>query len=543
MDIEQQQKRGRPKKKKALEQIQESRKSRLKQKSQQKDDNSKYSELNDELDLLGSSEQIKSNNQADEEQEKPQTTFRLKKKKKVVEEQQKKRQMEEEEEKKRKDQKIIKIEPQPLNINKSKNPNYLAVLKNNLSQCNKLLQDKKQIHAKKWKMLKSSNLSQQEYIQTEENLKREEVEEIQEIKLDTINKLHQSDIQGFELIDNIVESFKEDFWEENQNMKPDERAKVVFELDDKVKQTIIDDQILLLEKLMDEKNLITANVQIDQQHFSQFNKNNYNNDEDDKIKQIQPDPVFTEDNSKNNLKTIFLSKYFEETSSESNNMTQYQYNTITGYSQYSRFNYTSNNFYNFNRYGQQGNNNYNSNKQNANNNENTHIEIEDGESRSLMGRIFDDYQKFLKIDQNDYCILEKRKKTLLLDIKSDELFQDENYQKDQYLKYQKLLKEFNAQLEDNQKDLSEQQVQKLVQITAYIINNVHYYKKFKLNCDLIHPMELLYIVEQVERNYQKRKKQEAIIQQQLQKQQSQQQQQQINEQIEQLQQPQQSFKQ
>lgn len=44
-----------------------------------------------------------------------------------------------------------------------------------------------------------------------------------------------------------------------------------------------------------------------------------------------------------------------------------------------------------------------------------------------MARIFEDYNKFLKVDKNDYFILKKRKKALLLDLKSDELFTDAKY--------------------------------------------------------------------------------------------------------------------
>lgn len=38
-------------------------------------------------------------------------------------------------------------------------------------------------------------------------------------------------------------------------------------------------------------------------------------------------------------------------------------------------------------------------------------------------------------------------------------------------------------------------LQELVEISAYIMNNVHYFQKFKLNCDLLHPLDLLYVLE------------------------------------------------
>lgn len=37
---------------------------------------------------------------------------------------------------------------------------------------------------------------------------------------------------------------------------------------------------------------------------------------------------------------------------------------------------------------------------------------------------------------------------------------------------------------------------------AYILNSVHYYQKFKLKCELLHPLDLLLVAEKVtkERN-------------------------------------------
>lgn len=37
---------------------------------------------------------------------------------------------------------------------------------------------------------------------------------------------------------------------------------------------------------------------------------------------------------------------------------------------------------------------------------------------------------------------------------------------------------------------------------AYILNSVHYYQKFKLKCDLLHPLDLLLVADKItsERN-------------------------------------------
>lgn len=55
------------------------------------------------------------------------------------------------------------------------------------------------------------------------------------------------------------------------------------------------------------------------------------------------------------------------------------------------------------------------------------MDIEDGESRSLLNGMFESYEKFISVQKKDYFILEKRLKTLLLDIKSDELFTDNKF--------------------------------------------------------------------------------------------------------------------
>lgn len=40
-------------------------------------------------------------------------------------------------------------------------------------------------------------------------------------------------------------------------------------------------------------------------------------------------------------------------------------------------------------------------------------------------------------------------------------------------------------------------MKELVEISAYIMNNVHYFQKFHLSCDLLHPLDLIYAVEKL----------------------------------------------
>ena len=40
----------------------------------------------------------------------------------------------------------------------------------------------------------------------------------------------------------------------------------------------------------------------------------------------------------------------------------------------------------------------------------------------------------------------------------------------------------------------------LLEIVAYILNSVHYYQKFKLKCDLLHPLDVLLVIEKVKKD-------------------------------------------
>lgn len=42
-------------------------------------------------------------------------------------------------------------------------------------------------------------------------------------------------------------------------------------------------------------------------------------------------------------------------------------------------------------------------------------------------------------------------------------------------------------------------IEQLLEIAAYILNSVHYYQKFKLKCDLLHPLDLLLVIEKIKK--------------------------------------------
>jgi hypothetical protein len=53
-------------------------------------------------------------------------------------------------------------------------------------------------------------------------------------------------------------------------------------------------------------------------------------------------------------------------------------------------------------------------------------------------------------------------------------------------------------------DFSDDQlIENLLEVTAYVLNSVHYYQKFKLKCDLLHPLDLLLVIEKIKKERRK----------------------------------------
>jgi hypothetical protein len=53
----------------------------------------------------------------------------------------------------------------------------------------------------------------------------------------------------------------------------------------------------------------------------------------------------------------------------------------------------------------------------------------------------------------------------------------------------------------NSKDMKDETlIEQLLEIAAYILNMVHYYQKFKLKCDLLHPLDLLLVIEKIKKD-------------------------------------------
>lgn len=47
------------------------------------------------------------------------------------------------------------------------------------------------------------------------------------------------------------------------------------------------------------------------------------------------------------------------------------------------------------------------------------------------------------------------------------------------------------------RNMDDSTVAELVRLTAYVLNNVHYFQKFKVSSEFINPYDLLYILEKI----------------------------------------------
>ncbi|CAD8065000.1 unnamed protein product [Paramecium primaurelia] len=84
---------------------------------------------------------------------------------------------------------------------------------------------------------------------------------------------------------------------------------------------------------------------------------------------------------------------------------------------------------------------------------------------------------------------------MLLDSKSDELYTDKDFQLDQAERY---IEVFNQLKNQNFYELD---LDKMLELTIYIVNNTHYQQKFKLSEDRkqVTPRELLNYIEKLYR--------------------------------------------
>ncbi|KAL4512279.1 hypothetical protein ABPG72_005281 [Tetrahymena utriculariae] len=397
-----------------------------------------------------------------------------------------------------KQQNVIIIPVAPLNINKcfqdillqtSKDQYLLTMIKTILSAGSKKLADKQSVFKKTWTQLRNSNCSHEEYLKWEEQLKRNEAFEIKDIKETTIQRLINSKIRGFVSYDQLLEKGKREYIIRNKLEEDSSILSKEFKLEDKSYEEFRNDQFTLLEKLMKENNLVAIDMlkpdmmKQARELSSQVSINPQMMDEalldqdlllpghidkSDVEKQLE----FLEE-EENVVQKVSLCKYFENKQKMEQSASTQNQSTDNG----SKFSSS-----------------FTSPNQNSSNN-NDPYEIEKNIEKYCFQKIFKSYDDFIHLQPSDNCLIAKRVKSLLLDIKSDELFTDAKFQKEQFEKYQKMLKQINDIDQFDINKLSEETLKNLVEIAAYIMNNVHYFQKFNLKCDLLHPLDLLYVTE------------------------------------------------
>lgn len=87
----------------------------------------------------------------------------------------------------------------------------------------------------------------------------------------------------------------------------------------------------------------------------------------------------------------------------------------------------------------------------------------------------------------------------LLESKCDEIYTNESFQKRTYNHYTQMLRNL---YQNPQRPTDKQVMDDILEIGAYVLNSVHYYQKFKLKCDLLHPLDLLLVIEKLSKNRQ-----------------------------------------
>lgn len=158
--------------------------------------------------------------------------------------------------------KAVKYKLERFNLNKvfeeiidaAKDGSVMMIMKNILSAGKRVLNDKKAQLKKRWLNLKNSNLSEQDYRKKEKELQKAELDEVREIKEDIYNKLCASKIKGFDTKETIMENFKKSINKTNESLQPHEIDEALIqEIQEKEFQNYKNDILELLDKLLNEK--------------------------------------------------------------------------------------------------------------------------------------------------------------------------------------------------------------------------------------------------------------------------------------------------
>lgn len=205
-----------------------------------------------------------------------------------------------------------------------------------------------------------------------------------------INRLSSSKIKGFETKETIIENLKVQKLEEIKNNE------IEFEINDEEFNELKNFQMDLLDKLLEERSFVNPDLKLSKFKSSLSEKLNIDEDimnnkmkfsvENQKIDGLYENKSNNESKKlETNKKTILMNKYIEEGEI-----------------------------------------------------------VEKDYLNEKMKEIFHDFNSFIKIEKNDVFLMSKYEKAVLLELKSDFLYIEEGFQKYQFTKYQKLLKEIEV---------------------------------------------------------------------------------------------------
>lgn len=99
-----------------------------------------------------------------------------------------------------------------------------------------------------------------------------------------------------------------------------------------------------------------------------------------------------------------------------------------------------------------------------------------------------------KEDQHPVGILELEK---LIKTRSDKTYYDPKLIEEKYEEVKSFLLELTKDGRISADDLSNEKVHKLLDACSFCMNGVHYLQKFKKSKNMIHPIDLLYVLEHI----------------------------------------------
>lgn len=111
-------------------------------------------------------------------------------------------------------------------------------------------------------------------------------------------------------------------------------------------------------------------------------------------------------------------------------------------------------------------------------------------------KILENPSNGLNIEDKDKFFMSKKTYSWLLDSKSDEIYSNEKFQGETFDKYSRMLKNIHDQTLSIE-SLPQTVIEELLEIATYILNSIHYYQKFKLKCPVMHPIDLMYVLEKI----------------------------------------------